>query len=105
MAADRARELQLKRERLRVRSAELRLAVQRESQVLQLPLAVADQVVAGARWLRRNPEWPLGALVVLVVLRPRRALRWAGRAWWGWRLWRKASRLWAVVAAPPRPGG
>lgn len=104
MSAGRARELQLKRERLRVRSAELRLAVRRESQVLELPLAVADRVVAGARWLRRNPQWPLGALAVLVVLRPRRALRWAARAWWGWRLWRRAGRLWAVLAAPPRAG-
>lgn len=102
MASDRARELQLKRERLLVRSAELRVAVARQSQVLRTPLAVADQVRAGVGWLRRNPEWPLGALVVLVVLRPGRALRWAGRAWWGWRVWRRAARLWALFAAPPR---
>lgn len=104
MAADRARELQLKRERLLVRSAELRFAVARQSQVLRMPLAVADQAVAGARWLRCNPQWPLGALVVLIVLRPRRALRWAGRAWWGWRTWRRAARLWSSLTAPPNPG-
>lgn len=102
MASERERELQLKRERLLVRSAELRLAVGRQAQALQTPLAIADQVRAGVGWLRRNPEWPLGALVVLVVLRPRRALRWASRAWWSWRLWRKAARLWTVLAASPR---
>lgn len=104
MASDRARELQLKRERLLVRGAELRLAVARQARALEAPLAIADQVRAGADWLRRHPEWPLGALVVLVVLRPRRALRWVGSAWWGWRMWRRAARVWALLAASPRPG-
>jgi hypothetical protein len=105
VASERERELQLKRERLLVRSAELRWAMGRQAQALATPLAIADQVQAGVGWLRRNPEWPLGALVVLVVLRPQRALRWAGRAWWSWRLWRKAARLWTVLAAaPPRQG-
>lgn len=102
MASERARELTLRRERLRVRSAELRLRAGLEAQVLAPPLALADQVRAGVQWLREHPEWPLGALVVFAVLKPRRVFRLARRAWWGWRLWRRAERLVALFTAPRR---
>jgi hypothetical protein len=93
------RRLQLRRERLRLRSAELRLTVGEHARVLEAPLALADQVRAGAAWLRANPEWPLGALALLVVLRPRRVFRWAGRLYWGWSLWRRGQRLLRSMAA------
>jgi hypothetical protein len=99
---ERARELAARRERLRMRSTELRLVVGRNAQVLQRPLAVADQVIAGGRWLREHPEWPVGTAVALIVMRPRRLLRWSGRLWWGWRLWRRASRLLRILDLPQR---
>lgn len=96
----RRRELQLRRELLRLRSAELRLSLHLHARALETPLAIADEARAGARWLREHPEWPLGALATLLVLRPRRVLRWGGRLWWGWRMWHRAQRLLRAVAAP-----
>ena len=60
--ADRYRELELERERLLARSAQLRVELSAQSSVLRTPLTVADKVHAGALWLRHHPEWPLGAL-------------------------------------------
>jgi hypothetical protein len=74
----------LRRRRLLVRSAELRITIAGQSEVLKAPLALADQARAGLRWLYRHPEWPVGALVVLAVVRPQRTLRWVGRLWWAW---------------------
>ncbi|WP_119289059.1 YqjK-like family protein [Azohydromonas sediminis] len=93
-------ELQQRRERLRLRSTELRATLAERARALEPPLALADQVRSGVAWLRAHPEWPLGALAVLVVLHPRRALRWGARAWWGWRLWRHAQRLLRAAVEP-----
>lgn len=98
--ADRAQELALQRQRLRARSAALRAAIAHDVQVLAPPLALADHVRDGWRWLRRHPEWPLGGLVLVVLLRPRRVLRVAVKAWGVWQLWRRARRL--LAAALPR---
>jgi hypothetical protein len=85
-------ELQVRRERLRLRSAELRLHVAADAGVLVAPLALADQAGAALRWLRRHPQVPLLALGLMFVARPRRALRWAARLWWGWGLWQRGQR-------------
>ena len=98
----RRRELQLRREQLGTRSTELRLMIAEHSRVLVTPLALADQVRAGVRWLRTHPEWPLGALALVVILRPRRAVRWAGSLWWGWRLWQRGQRALQGLAAQLR---
>lgn len=96
----RRRIVELRREELRLRSAELRLHMAAHAQVLEPPLALADRVRGGLQWLRANPQWPVGAAAALLVLRPRRALRWAGRAWWGWRTWRRTLRLIQSLARP-----
>jgi hypothetical protein len=96
-AQPRAQVLALKRERLLARSAVLRGRLATDGQVLVAPLAVADSVRAGLRWLRANPEWPLAAVVLLAVLRPGRALRFAARIWSGWRLVQQGRRLLAVL--------
>ena len=83
---------------LRLRSAELRVTLAHQAQALQAPLAVADQAVTGVQWLREHPQWPAAALALLAVLRPRRALAWATRLWWGWGLYQKA-RDWLARAA------
>ena len=92
--------LALRREQLLLRSAALRSQLALDAQALAAPLAVADRLRDGARWLRRHPEWPLGAVLLLLALRPRRALRWAVRAGWLWRQWQAARRLLALLAAP-----
>lgn len=53
-------------------------------------LALADRGVAGLNWLRARPGYPLAAAAVLALWKPRRALRWGLRLWWGWRSLRQA---------------
>lgn len=79
---------QLRQQQLLLRSTELRVALAHQAQALEGPLAVADQVRDGARWLYRHPEWPLGALALLALLRPRRALGLASRLWSRWNTFR-----------------
>jgi hypothetical protein len=76
-----------------VRSAALRVRLAHEARVLEGPLALADAAVDGWRWLRRNPEWPMVAAAVLLLLRPKRALRLASTGWTVWKLWRAAQQL------------
>jgi hypothetical protein len=77
-------ELLLRQHRLLLRSARLRLTLADQSQVFKKPLALADQARNSLQWLYRNPQWPLGVLLTLAVLRPKRTLLWAGRLWWAW---------------------
>ena len=82
-------DLILRQQRLLAQSAQLRLALNEQTQALKKPLAWVDQVRSGMTWLSHNPQWPLGAVFVLVLLRPRRAIRWGGRLWWGWQTFRR----------------
>lgn len=75
-----ARRLQL----LLARSSLLRAELGLHAAELQRPLALADGVRDGWHWLRTHPQWPAGAVVVLALLRPRRALRWGLRLWAAW---------------------
>lgn len=92
-------DLALRQQRLLMRSAQLRLTLANQTQVFKTPLAVADQARKVLQWLYRNPQWPLGALLVLVVVRPRRTIIWGGRLWWAWKTFKRA-RNW--MAKPPR---
>jgi YqjK-like protein len=83
----------LRRERLLMRSAELRAHLARQSQALAVPLARVDRALDALRWLREHPQWPLGALALWAAWRPRRTWRWAVRAWWLWRAVRRLQRL------------
>jgi hypothetical protein len=89
-APSRSEVLLLRQQLLQLRSAELRLRVERDVMRLAPSLVLADRGVAGLHWFREHPEWPLGAAVVLILLKPRRALRWGMRLWWGWRTARQA---------------
>jgi hypothetical protein len=100
--AQRGADLQQQRERLRLRSTELRLQLAVGAQVLQGPLAVVDEVRSVAHWARTHPEWPLGILAALLVAKPRRAVSWSAKLWWGWRLWRRARRMLGDLPAARR---
>lgn len=78
---------------LLARSSRLRQQLSDDVQVLQRPLALADQVRHGWRWLRAHPEVPAAGILVLAWIRPRRAWRLASRLWAGWQLWRRVRRL------------
>ena len=77
-------DLTLRQQRLLVRSAELRMTLGQQLQVLQRPLAWADRLHGGLRWLGRNPQWPAGILLGLCALRPERAIQWGKHLWWLW---------------------
>ncbi len=83
---------------LLARSSELRVVLAADGAVLQRPLELADRVHQGWRWLAAHPEVPLAALVVVAVLRPRRALRWGLRLWTGWRTLRHLQRRLRAIA-------
>jgi hypothetical protein len=82
-----------RREALRHRSSVLRADWALQAQVLRRPLGLADQARAGVLWLVQHPEWPLGAALLLVLLRPGRALRWATYAWQGYGMVRRVQKL------------
>ncbi len=84
----------LRQQRLLMRSEALRGDLARQWQALQGPVQVVDRGVEAARWLRDHPQWPLVAAALLVVWRPRRALRWGRRLWSAWRMGRRAWRWW-----------
>ena len=93
MAHDRELELALRRQRLVVRNAELRLSLAQQLQPLAAPLALADRIRDLWEWLRGHPEVPLVAAALLVAMRPARALRWASRLWWAWRALQRVTAL------------
>lgn len=82
-------ELQLRQQRLLIRSTELRLQLRSDFQSLQRPAAWADQIKTSLLWLYQHPQWPAAGLALLLVLKPRRALAWSGKLWWLW----KSARL------------
>lgn len=82
-------ELQLRQQRLLIRSTELRLQLRGNLQSLQRPAARADQIRASLVWLYQHPQWPAGVLALLLILKPKRALSWTGKLWWLW----KSARL------------
>jgi hypothetical protein len=83
----------LRQQHLLARSAQLRLILSDQTQALRKPLSWVDQAISGMAWLRHNPQWPLGAVLVLAVVRPRGAIRWASRLWWGWQSFKRV-RQW-----------
>lgn len=94
-------ELFLRQQRLLMRSSELRLNFINTAQVIKKPLAAADHVQAGLKWLYHNPQWPISALLLLAILRPQRALSWGTRAWWTWKTFKRAKRW---IGAQPQQG-
>lgn len=98
-------EQQQRQQQLLARSNLLRQQLADDAQVLQRPLALADQVRHGFRWLKAHPEVLAGAAVLLALLRPQRAWRLALRGWAGWQLWRRVQRVQQALTAqllPPR---
>ena len=51
--------------------------------------------------LRRQPLLVIAGAALLVVLKPRLALRWLGRGWGLWRLYRGLRRWWQRLAGAP----
>ena len=88
-------DLILRQQRLLIRSAELRITFSSQVQVIKRPLGLADQAQAGLQWLYRNPQWPVGALPLVLILRPRGVIRWGSRLWWVWNTYQRTRNLMA----------
>ena len=93
-------DLLLRQQHLLARSAELRLQMSHQAQILKKPLAIADQVKLGLQWLNHNPIWPLVGLLVLIVLRPRRTITWGQRIFWAWNTVKRAKRWTSSLPLP-----
>jgi hypothetical protein len=89
MTSQRVAELLLRRQRLVLRNAELRVILARQAQVLVPPLALADRSLSALLWLRHHPVWPLGLMLFVAVTRPRSVVRWAGKLLWGWGVYQR----------------
>lgn len=86
-------------ERIRARRWVLveRAALERERLAAQLApwrarLALVDRSATAARSVLAHPEWLAAAALLVLVLRPRRTLAWARRAFFLWRTWRWVSQ-------------
>lgn len=95
-------ELMRRRGELIARSRALRQDWSSQAGALRSSFAVADQVRTGVRWLASHPQWPLGVVAVLVIVRPQRVVKLVGTAWWGYRLFRRVRRV--VGGFRLRPG-
>jgi len=82
-------ELALKKQRLQIAGDTLRAEFGQYATGLAPAFGGADCAVEGVRWLRHNPQLVIATGVALAVVRPKRAWRWARRAFVGWQLWRK----------------
>ncbi len=86
-------QIHARRERLLAKAAAQRDEVALLLAPWHAPLAVADRGVAIAAYVREHPSLVVVAVAALVVLSPKRAFRWARRAFAVWRGYR-----WAVGA-------
>ncbi|HJV24889.1 MAG TPA: YqjK-like family protein [Aromatoleum sp.] len=88
----RAVEFALRKQRLQLRAEQQRAQMLQGLERIESVLDVADRVREGVRDLgRQAPLLSAGALL-LVVLKPRFALRLAKRVWVGWAVYRRFGR-------------
>jgi hypothetical protein len=80
----------LKKQRLTLKSAELRAALAVDAEPLQPLFAFGDRVAEGVAWLKARPQLLVAALVAFAVARPSRLVRWTRR---GVFLWQAVRRL------------
>jgi small neutral amino acid transporter SnatA (MarC family) len=86
-------QIHARRERLVAKAAAQRDEVALLLTPWAVPLALADKGIAAATYVRAHPGLVLVAAAALVVLSPKRALRWTRRGFAVWRGYR-----WAVTA-------
>jgi hypothetical protein len=87
-----------RRERLLARSAAQRDELALLLTPLKGPLAVADRGVAVVQYARAHPGLVVIAAAIVVVISPKRAFRWARRAFAVWRGYRWAARALTELA-------
>lgn len=93
-------ELALKKQRLQLRSAQLRADFAADAAAFAPLFTAGDRVRNGARWLKSHPEVAVGTGVALLVARPRALMRWARRGLFAWQATRRV-RLWLEERSAP----
>ena len=78
-----------RRERLVAQAASQRVALAQNIEPWRIPLALADQGLTALRYIKRNPEWIVGGVVLLAALRPGHVGKWLGRGWVTWQVVQK----------------
>jgi hypothetical protein len=86
MGAHRQAQLQVRRGELLARSRMLRERLAAETLPLQSTLSLADTARDRLRWLMAHPQWVAAIVAIPILLRPRRAVAWALKLWWSWRM-------------------
>lgn len=85
-------ELALRKQRLQLRIAEQRVRAVAQLERIEGFLGVVDRTRDFAHGLRREAPLLTAGALLLVIARPRLALRVARRAWVGWLLYRRLGR-------------
>lgn len=88
--------IETKRARLLERTAREREQLAQALQSLAQPLAFADRCVNAVRYVVSRPPLVVAAAFVFALLRPRRAIKWARRAFGLWQGYRWLTRKIAV---------
>jgi YqjK-like protein len=86
-------EIALKKQRLLIKSEELRQEFGRNGRGVEPAFQVADTAVAGANWIKRHPEVVAGVAITVVVARPKLVWKWGKRVYTGWKTWQQLSRV------------
>jgi len=84
--------IETKRARLLERAAREREDVAQTLQFWSQPLAFIDRCVAALRYVIARPPLVAGAMLVVALVRPRRTLKWARRAFGMWQGYRWLTR-------------
>jgi YqjK-like protein len=84
--------IEARRARLLERAARERDDVAQTLQSWSQPLAFVDLCLGALRYFFSKPPLVAGAVLAFVLLRPRRALKWARRAWGLWQGYRWLTR-------------
>ena len=99
----RIEQIHARRERLLTRSSAQRDELALLLAPLKGPLAVVDRGVAVAQYARAHPGLVAIAAAVFMLLSPKRAFRWARRAFTVWRGYRWAARALKQIAPVDLP--
>lgn len=84
--------IEAKRARLLERAARERADVAQTLQSWAQPLSIVDRCVNAVRFVIARPPLVAGAALLFALLRPRRALKWARRAFGLWQSYRWLTR-------------
>lgn len=88
--------IEAKRVRLIERAARERADVAQSLRSWAQPLGFIDRCLAAVRFVISRPPLVAGAMLVFALLRPRRGLKWAQRAWGIWQGYRWLTKKIAV---------